>query len=141
MSTGVTETPPVIVRWLRVIEAGQSANAEHLTHELQDMLAQDAVFYSPAVFTPQRGRATAVAYLRAAEHMFADTGFHYVQKWFGADSAVLHFAAEIDGLSVEGIDMIHWNDDGKITSIKVMIRPFKALQGVIGKMAELLAAQ
>ena len=141
VSTGVTETPPVIVRWLRVIEAGQSANAEHLTHELQDMLAQDAVFYSPAVFTPQRGRATAVAYLRAAEHMFADTGFHYVQKWFGADSAVLHFAAEIDGLSVEGIDMIHWNDDGKITSIKVMIRPFKALQGVIGKMAELLAAQ
>ena len=141
MSTGVTETPPVIVRWLRVIEAGQSANAEDLTHELQDMLAQDAVFYSPAVFTPQRGRATAVAYLRAAEHMFSDTGFHYVEKWFGAGSAVLHFAAEVDGLSVEGIDMIHWNDDGKITSIKVMIRPFKALQGVIGKMAELLAAQ
>ena len=141
MSTGVTETPPVIVRWLRVIEAGQSANAEDLTHELQDMLAQDAVFYSPAVFTPQRGRATAVAYLRAAEHMFADTGFHYVQKWFGADSAVLHFAAEIDGLSVEGIDMIHWNGDGKISSIKVMIRPVKALHGVIGKMAELLAAQ
>ena len=82
-----------------------------------------------------------MAYLRAAEHMFADTGFHYVQKWFDADSAVLHFAAEIDGLSVEGIDMIHWNGDGKISSIKVMIRPVKALHGVIGKMAELLAAQ
>ena len=73
--------------------------------------------------------------------MFSGTGFHYVEKWIGADSAVLHFAAEVDGLSVEGIDMIHWNDDGKITSFKVMIRPFKALQGVIGKMAELLSAQ
>lgn len=128
-----THLPPVIEQWLQVIETGQTAR-------LDDMLAEDAVFYSPAVFTPQRGRATAVAYLRAAEQMFSGTGFHYVEKWIGADSAVLHFAAEVDGLSVEGIDMIHWNDDGKITSVKVMIRPFKALQGVIGKMAQLLAA-
>ena len=125
--------PPVIERWLRVIESGDTA-------QLDDMLAEDAVFYSPAVFTPQRGRATAVAYLRAAERMFAGTNFHYVEKWIGADSAVLHFAADVGGLSVEGIDMIHWNDDGKITSFKVMIRPFKALQGVIAKMAELLTA-
>ena len=131
--SGVTATPPVIERWLRVIENGDVA-------QLGEMLAEDAVFYSPAVFTPQRGRATAVAYLRAAEQMFAGTNFHYVEKWFGDHSAVLHFAAVVDGLAVEGIDMIHWNDDGKITSFKVMIRPFKALQGVIGKMAELLAA-
>ena len=124
--------PPVIERWLEVIETGRTA-------ELDDMLTEDAVFYSPAVFAPQRGRATAVAYLRAAEQMFSGTDFHYVEKWFGERSAVLHFAAEIDGLSVEGIDMIHWDDDGKITSVKVMIRPFKALQGVIGRMAELLA--
>lgn len=124
--------PPVIERWLEVIETGRTA-------ELDDMLTEDAVFYSPAVFAPQRGRATAVAYLRAAEQMFSGTDFHYVEKWFGERSAVLHFAAEVDGLSVEGIDMIHWDDDGKITSVKVMIRPFKALQGVIGRMAELLA--
>lgn len=105
------------------------------------MLAEDAVFYSPAVFTPQRGKAVTAAYLRAAEQMFAGSGFHYVQKWFGDDSAVLHFVAEIDGLSLEGIDMIAWNDDGKITSVKVMIRPFKALQGVIGRMGALLAGQ
>jgi len=140
VNTGVTETPAVIEQWLRVIETGQTAGGEHLTTQLEDMLTEDAVFYSPAVFAPQRGRATTVAYLRAAEHMFSGTGFHYVEKWFGANSAVLHFAAEVDGLSVEGIDMIHWNDDGKITSVKVMIRPFKALQGIIGKMAELLAS-
>lgn len=134
VSGGVAGTPAVIERWLRVIETGDTA-------QLDDMLAEDAVFYSPAVFTPQRGRATTAAYLRAAEHMFSGTGFHYVEKWFGADSAVLLFAAEVNGLSVEGIDMIHWNADGKITSFKVMIRPFKALQGVMAKMAELLAAQ
>lgn len=129
-----TAAPPVIQRWLRMIETGQM-------DQLDDLLAEDAVFYSPAVFTPQRGGAVTAAYLRAAEQMFSGTDFHYVEQWFGDNSAVLQFAADVDGISVEGIDMIHWNDAGKITSFKVMIRPFKALQGVIGKMAELLAAR
>ena len=124
----------MIDRWLDVIENGQTAG-------LDDMLAEDAVFYSPAVFTPQRGRAKAAAYLRAAEHMFADTNFHYVNKWIDSHSAVLEFAADIDGISVEGIDILHWNDEGRLTSVKVMMRPFKGLQAVIAKMAELLAAQ
>ncbi len=132
VSTFAGAVPPVIERWLKVIEDGETA-------QLDDLLADDAVFYSPAVFTPQRGRATTVAYLRAAEQMFSATNFHYVEKWYGTHSAVLHFAADVDGLSLEGIDMIHWNDAGKITSVKVMIRPFKALQAVIGRMAELLA--
>lgn len=127
-------TPAVMQRWLRAIENWDTA-------DLEDLLAEDAVFYSPAVFTPQRGRATTLAYLRAAEQMFSDTNFHYVEKWYGENSAVLHFAAEVGGLSLEGIDMIHWNDEGSITSVKVMIRPFKALQAVIGTMAELLAAR
>ena len=105
------------------------------------MLAEDAVFYSPAVFTPQRGRAKAAAYLRAAEHMFSGTGFHYVNKWIDSHSAVLEFAAEIDGLTIEGVDILHWNDEGRLTSVKVMMRPFKGLQAVIAKMAELLATQ
>lgn len=130
-------TAAVIDRWLRAIE-GEGPDQGT---ELDDMLAEDAVFYSPAVFAPQRGRDKAAAYLRAAGQMFAGTDFHYVEKWIGPNSAVLHFAAEVDGLSVEGIDMIHWNDEGLITSVKVMIRPFKALQGVIGRMGELLAAQ
>jgi hypothetical protein len=133
MSGMTAATPPVMQRWLRAIENWETA-------DLEDLLAEDAVFYSPAVFTPQRGRATTLAYLRAAEQMFSETNFHYVEKWYGENSAVLHFAAEVGGLSMEGIDMIHWNDEGSITSVKVMIRPFKALQAVIGKMAELLAA-
>ncbi len=134
----VTTTPAVIARWLRYIESGEIDGAEHEPDELEAMLAEDAVFFSPALFVPQRGRATTAAYLRAAERMFFGTDFHYVEKWFGDHSAVLQFRADVDGLIVEGIDMIHWNDDDKITSVKVMIRPFKALQGVVGRMAELL---
>ncbi len=130
----MTVTPSVIERWLRFIESGH-------TDELDELLAEDAVFYSPAVFTPQRGRATAAAYLRAAERMFAGTNFRYVHTWIDPHSAVLEFAADIDGLSVEGVDIIHWNDDDKIVSVKVMIRPLKALQAVIPKMGELLSPQ
>ena len=82
-------TAAVIDRWLSVIENGQ-------TSQLDDMLAPDAVFYSPAVFAPQHGREKTAAYLRAAEQMFSGTGFHYVEKWIGPNSAVLHFAAEVD---------------------------------------------
>ena len=123
--------PPVLDRWFEIIASGGSGDVEEL-------LADDAVFYSPAVFTPQRGRAQAAAYLRAAEKLFAGANFRYVGKWFDAHSAVLEFAAEIDGLTVEGIDMIHWNADGKIISVKVMIRPLKALQAIVPKMAALL---
>lgn len=128
----VTQPPAVIERWLGVIVDGRTA-------ELDDMLAEDAVFYSPAVFTPQQGRANAATYLRAAEKLFSTTDFHYVEMWFGERSAVLEFAAELDGVTVEGIDMIHWNTDDQITSVKVMIRPIKALQTLIPRMAELLA--
>ena len=108
------------------------------TDELYDLLAEDVVFYAPAVFTPQEGRAKAVAYLAAAAKLFADTGFQYVEKWYADHSAVLEFVADVDGIQVNGIDMIHWNDDGKITSVKVMLRPIKALQTVIPEMGKLL---
>lgn len=123
--------PPVIQRWIEIIDTGR-------TDELHELLAEDAVFYSPAVFTPQEGRAKAVAYLAAAAKLFANTGFHYVEQWYAERSAVLEFAADIDGVHVNGIDMVHWNDDGKITSVKVMLRPLKALQTVVPEMGKLL---
>jgi SnoaL-like domain len=125
-------TPPVIKRWIDVIENDRVA-------ELDSLLAEDAVFYSPAVFTPQEGRDKAVAYLTAASKMFSGTDFHYVEQWYGENSAILEFAATVDGLYVNGVDMIHWNDDGQIVSFKVMMRPIKGLQAIMPKMAELLA--
>jgi hypothetical protein len=96
------------------------------------------VFFSPAVFTPQEGRDKAATYLKAAAKVFGDTDFHYVEHWYKDQSAILEFAATIDGIYVNGIDMIHWNDDEQIVSFKVMLRPLKALQTVIPAMAELL---
>jgi hypothetical protein len=90
------------------------------------------------VFTPQRGREKAAAYLRAADKVFSGNNFRYVGDWFDTHSAVLEFTAELDGLTVEGVDMIQWNDEGKIVSVKVMIRPLKALQALVPKMGGLL---
>jgi hypothetical protein len=125
-------TPPAIAQWINFIESGH-------TEDLNDLLAEDAVFNSPAVFTPQAGRAKAAAYLRAAELMFRDADFQYVGQWFDARSAVLEFTANLDGLYVNGVDIIHWNDKDKITSFKVMVRPLRAIQAVVPKMGELLA--
>lgn len=121
----------MIQRWIEIVDTGH-------TNELHGLLAEDAVFYSPAVFTPQEGRAKAVAYLAAAAQLFAGSGFQYIEKWYADHSAVLEFIADIDGIHVNGVDMIHWNDDGKITSVKVMLRPIKALQAVVPEMGKLL---
>jgi hypothetical protein len=126
-------TQTVIQRWIDIID-------NHRPEQLDDLLAEDAVFYSPAVFTPQEGKAKTAMYLRAAEKMFSGTDFRYIGQWFGEQSAVLEFTATIDGMYVDGIDMITWNDDDKIVSFKVMMRPFQALQVIMPKMAELLAA-
>ena len=124
-------TPSVIQRWIDIIE-------DEGTPQLDDLLAPDVVFYSPAVFTPQRGRAVTSAYLTAAAKLFGGAEFRYVGHWYGDRSAVLEFTANIDGIQVNGVDMIEWNDDERILSFKVMLRPFKALQTVMPKMAELL---
>ena len=124
-------TPPVIVRWIAIIESGR-------TDDLEALLADDAVFFSPAVFTPQEGREKTAMYLEAAAKVFGDSDFDYVEQWYEERSAILEFAATIDGIYVNGIDMIHWNDDEQIVSFKVMLRPLKALQTIIPAMAELL---
>ncbi|KQY07288.1 polyketide cyclase [Mycobacterium sp. Root135] len=125
-------TPSVIERWHQFIGGG------HDPALLDALLDDAAVFYSPAVFTPQEGRQKTTAYLMAAAKMFGGTDFHYVEEWVGDRSAVLEFAATVDGVYVNGIDLITWNDDGRIVSFKVMMRPFKGLQAIMPKMAELL---
>jgi len=124
-------TPPVIARWTSIIENGR-------TDELDALIAEDAVFFSPAVFTPQEGRQKTLMYLKAAVKVFGTNDFRYVDQWFNDQSAILEFAATIDGIYVNGIDMIHWNDQEQIVSFKVMLRPLKALQTIIPAMAELL---
>jgi len=124
-------TPLVIQRWIDIIDNGR-------TDGLEALLAENAVFYSPAVFTPQEGRATTLAYLTAAVKVLGGSNFRYVGQWFADRSAVLEFVADLDGIHVNGVDVIHWNDDDEIVEFKVMLRPLKALQAVMSAMAELL---
>jgi hypothetical protein len=106
---------------------------------LDDLLADDVVFHSPVVYTPQRGKAITAQYLVAALHVFGNPSFRYAREVVGAHDAVLEFQVEIDGIEVNGVDMIKWNGDGKIVEFKVMLRPLKAINLIHLKMGELLA--
>ena len=102
------------------------------------ILDKKATFYSPIVFKPQKGKAITKAYLTAVFQIFQDTGFHYVKELVDAHQAVLEFNAEIDGVLINGVDIITWNEEGRITEFKVMIRPFRAIEKVGEKMKEQL---
>ncbi|OGB25118.1 MAG: hypothetical protein A3I66_23110 [Burkholderiales bacterium RIFCSPLOWO2_02_FULL_57_36] len=110
------------------------------TKGLNSLLADDVVFHSPVVHTPQIGKALTLQYLSAAFHVFFNESFRYVRELTEARGAVLEFQVEIDGIAVNGVDMIKWNDDGKIVEFKVMIRPLKAINLIHQKMAAMLQA-
>lgn len=105
---------------------------------LAALIADDAVFYSPVVHKPQVGKALTQMYLTAAFQVFLDPSFRYVREVVGPHDAVLEFEVELDGISVNGVDMLSWNDAGQITAFKVMLRPLKAIQLIHQKMGELL---
>jgi hypothetical protein len=107
--------------------------------DLDDLLDDAAVFESPAVHTPQVGKAITRKYLAAASVVLMNDSFHYVGEWLGERSAVLEFKCMLGEIEVDGIDMIEWNDAGRITRFKVMVRPVKALQTLMPLMAAELA--
>src|SRR5215212_8108626 len=106
-------------RWHDIIESQDASR-------LPGIIAADAVFHSPAVHTPQEGRDLVTAYLTGAIHVLGPT-LTYHDEWTRERDAVLRFTAEVDGLQVEGVDLIRWDDDGQIVDFTVMIRPFTAL--------------
>lgn len=107
---------------------------------LGKLLSDDVVFFSPVVHTPQVGKAITSMYLSAALHVFGNEQFRYVREIVGESDAVLEFETEIDGIKVNGVDMIKWNDEGKIVEFKVMVRPLKAIHLIFQKMGEMLVA-
>lgn len=108
---------------------------------LADVMADDAVFHSPVVHTPQVGKAIMLKYLSAALTCLIDDSFQYVREVVSGRDAVLEFEVELDGIRVNGVDMIAWNEDGKITNFKVMIRPLKAINVVHQRMGAMLQKQ
>lgn len=113
---------------------------DHDPSGLNALLAEDAVFHSPVVHTPQRGRRLTAGYLSAAFQVFFNPTFRYVREIVGASDAMLEFETEIDGILVNGVDLIKWNDDGQIIEFKVMVRPLKAINLIHQHMAAMLQA-
>jgi len=107
---------------------------------LRQLLADDVVFHSPVVHTPQEGKAITAKYLEAAFNVLNNESFSYVRKMQDAENAILEFRLEIDGIVVNGVDMIHWNDEGLIDDFKVMIRPLKAINVIHQGMGAWLAS-
>lgn len=107
---------------------------------LDALLAEDAVFLSPVVHAPQRGRKLAAAYLGAAFRVFSGPEFRYVREIVGESDAMLEFETELDGIAINGVDIIKWNGAGRIVEFKVMLRPLKAVNLIHQKMAAMLQA-
>ena len=137
------------------LEAWHRAVRNMSPEALDEILADDVVFHSPVVHTPQAGRAVTKLYLLAAFNVFpgqskseaerapeerSESKFRYVREVVGTHDAVLEFLTEMDGIRVNGVDMIRWNDAGRIVDFKVMIRPLKAIQKVHAQMGAMLEA-
>ncbi|MFL1404453.1 nuclear transport factor 2 family protein [Marinobacter sp. M1N3S26] len=108
---------------------------------LDDLLADDAVFHSPVVHTPQEGKAITREYLAAAFYVLGNDQFEYLREIVDGNNAVLEFRTELDGIVINGIDMIQWDDEGRIRDFKVMVRPLKAVNKLHEKMAAMLEAR
>lgn len=105
--------------------------------DLAPIIHEDAVFHSPVVHTPQYGRAIVVAYLAAAGVVLNNDKFRYVREFSEGNQALLEFITELDGVQINGVDIITFDDDGMIRDFKVMVRPLKA----INKVWETMGAQ
>ncbi|PZQ24111.1 MAG: hypothetical protein DI569_01565 [Sphingopyxis macrogoltabida] len=126
---------PGLAAWHAYMTGGGDPKA------LRALLADDAVFHSPVVHTPQQGADKVFAYLHAASHVLGGENFHYLREIVDGDQAMLEFQSDIDGIQINGVDIIRWDSAGKISDFKVMVRPLKAINKVWEKMAAMLAAQ
>lgn len=106
--------------------------------DLSAIIAEECVFESPVVHSPQVGKAITEKYLLSALQVLNNDSFRYEGEWRADRSAVLEFACEIDGIRINGVDMIWWNEAGLITRFKVMVRPLKAINMLHQKMGEML---
>ncbi len=120
----------VLERWHEILHSGDPQGMHGLLHE-------DCVFWSPVVHTPQQGRDISYAYLASAQQVF-NNEFRYVREVVDGANAVLEFECMMDGIKVNGVDMIRSEGD-QIIEFKVMVRPLKAMHKVHEKMQEMLA--
>ena len=133
-----------VEKWYEVMKSNDM-------NKLDELLAEDVVFYSPVVYTPQKGKDITKMYLMAAGGVFGEgtkdtvsdsnksqSNFKYIKEIIGEKSALLEFESEMDGIYVNGVDVISWNEEGKITEFKVIVRPLQAVNMLHQKMQAML---
>lgn len=123
--------PPALKAWHEVVHSRDMA-------ALRALLDDEVVFHSPVVHTPQRGAAITASYLEGAMHTLNNAHFRYVREIVGEHDALLEFTTEIDGVLVNGIDLIRWNGAQRIVDFKVMVRPLKAVNALHAAMGAML---
>ena len=122
----------------KTMERWHELVANHDDAILDELLAEDVTFHSPVVHTPQEGKAITKLYLASANQVLGGGAFQYVRELIDGNNAVLEFTTEIDGIHINGVDMIRCNDAGQIVDFKVMVRPLKAINLLHQKMGEML---
>src|SRR4051794_28616795 len=122
MLTGMTSEPSMIEA---VIERWHAFLADRKPERLDELLADEGVFYSPVVYTPQRGKEITSLYLHAAGQTLGSPDFRYTKQVVTGDTAVLEFETTMDGKYVNGVDIIRSNEAGQIVEFRVMIRPLQ----------------
>jgi hypothetical protein len=125
-------------RTAKAIDAWHQVVATRNTTALDKLLAENVVFHSPLVHTPQVGKALTRLYLAAAMVVLANESFRYVREIIGERDAALEFSVEVEGIQVNGVDLIQWDDNDRIVDFKVMLRPLKAINLIHQKMAAAL---
>ena len=105
---------------------------------LSEILDDEVVFYSPVVFTPQKGKEIALMYLSAAAEVFEGNSFSYTKELVEGNNASLEFQLVIDGTEINGVDLITWNESQKITEFKVFVIPLQGVNALHKKMGEML---
>jgi hypothetical protein len=123
--------PAAIVQWHAYTKSREVA-------ALADLLDEHCTFQSPVVFTPQQGRAITTQYLAAAMQVLGNDSFVYKREWYAADSAVLEFESSVEGVLINGVDLISWNSANRITDFKVMVRPLKGVNKLHEMMGRML---
>ena len=122
---------------MNTLELWHEILADQAMDRLDEILAEDCVFVSPVVHTPQEGRELTKLYLTGASHVLTGN-FRYIKEVVTQQHAVLEFVCEVDGIKVNGVDIMTFNEDGKISEFKVMVRPLKAINVLHAKMQAML---
>ena len=111
----------------------QAVEARDL-NAIEDLLAEDVEFLSPAVFKPYQGKAVTLAILANVIEVFEN--FRYINEIGdpASNDHALVFQAEVNGKTLTGCDFLHFNSEGKIDSFMVMVRPLNGAQELANEM-------